>query len=198
MKNTMIRFPLVCLAAALLWSPLLEAQARVGSNAVSVGLGFFGNGGAFLASSNNTRSQTLSGLFGLGGDFEHFIQPDTSIGAIFRYYNTSDSLPSGAGTADATETLMTLGGLLKAYLLTTPNWDGYLSTGLGYVAATAKLGTGATVDPSGFGFYLGFGALYKWNSDIAFGFENLRMIALGDKINGWPLNDFLLKARFAF
>lgn len=167
---------------------------NTGRMAVSGGLGFYGAHGAQYVEGNNNDGPKLSGLFGLGGDFEYFLAEDMSVGGIFRYYSTSDSF-SGA---EFTDTFMTLGGIVRAHLFETTSWTGGLTTGLGMLTGSSKSGSTTVNSGTAFGFYFGLHALYKINPNLAVGVENLRMIALGDKANGWPLSDYFAKARFMF
>ena len=200
--KSFLKYVSVLLLMLVLATPAL-AQRRSGSpyggggsegrSAISGALGFYGPGdGSVYNSTNGLTQMGLSGLFGLGADYDYFIGEDISVGGLFRYYSTSDSF-SGS---DATDTLMTLGGTVRAHLIETTNWSGNVSSGLGIVNPTAKRGN-TTIDPGmNFGFYLGMTLLYKLNPDMHLGIENLRAFGLGDKINGWLLSDYMVKLRF--
>ncbi|MEQ1877442.1 MAG: hypothetical protein ABL958_12420 [Bdellovibrionia bacterium] len=177
-----------------------SSGGMAGRMSASGALGFFGtNGGTITANNAATGQPTLSGFFGLGGDFDYFMSDDWSVGGIFRYYSSSDSAAFGsAGNAEYTDTLMTIGGTVKAYVFDTTHWQGNITTGLGMVTAQVKAGSNSVDSGTSFGFYWGLTLLYKMSSDMAFGVENMRMIALGSSLNGWPLSDYMLKARFMF
>ncbi len=171
------------------------ASGKAGRMAISGGLGFFGDNGGFVTANNNAVSMVgLSGLFGLGADFDYFAHNDVSVGGLFRYYNTSETIASTEYSA----TVMTIGGTVKAYVFDTDHWEGNFTTGLGFINATAK--QGATTAESGmtFGFYFGTSIFYKHSHDLAFGVENLRVLGLGDKLNGWVVSDLMFKARFMY
>lgn len=171
-----------------------------GQKAVSGVFGFFSSGLGTISDSDNSGNSTLSGLFGLGGDFDYFIDSDISVGAILRYYSTTDSL----NHTDYTNTLTTLGGVLRAYLVDTRNWSFVGTTGLGLTGATVKSSpanpnNAKSVDSGmGFGLYLGMGVMYKLNSTTRVGVENMRILGLGDRLNGWVLSDYMAKATFFF
>lgn len=139
-----------------------------------------------------------SGFFGIGGDYEYLYRSDLSFGALLRYYSTGDTYGS---TTDESLGLLTIGGFVKANAELN-DWNPYVMTGLGIISPTYKTttaGATTTVDISmGFGFYFGMGMLYKINSQLSVGVENLRMVAVGEKINGTPICDYMLKGRYTF
>lgn len=169
-----------------------SSGGNTGRMAVSGALGFFG-GNAVVTANNTQTGQTLTGLFGLGGDFDYYMAEDLSVGAIFRYYSTADTV----GPAEITNSAMTLGGTIKAYVFDTTNWQGSFMGGLGMLSSQIKSG-GTSVDSGmGFAFYFGTTLMYKWSSSMQFGIENLRAFAIGSANNGWALNDYMAKVRIA-
>jgi len=174
-------------------------------HAVSGALGFYSPGNATWVGtangSSNVVTPRVSGLFGIGGDYEYLWSNDFTLGGIFRYYSTSDSLTTGATTTEETVRLWTLGGMAKAYYHASV-WSAYFGTGFGVLAPTYKLQTGTTtVDTeisTGFGFYLAVGWLFRVNEQIGIGVENLRAMSVGEKMQGWAINDFMFKGRFTF
>jgi hypothetical protein len=172
-----------------------SSGGNTGRMAASGALGFYANGGVAITANNAmTGVMPLSGLFGLGGDFDYFTAEDISIGGIFRYYSTADT----AGPTEYTATAMTLGGIIRAYVFDTTHWSGNIGAGLGMLSTQAKVG-GTSIDSgTGFGFYYSMTLLYKMSGDMAFGIENLRAIGLGSALNGWALSDYMGKIRFMF
>jgi hypothetical protein len=202
--NSILKYALVIPLALALSAPAFAQRSAYstsssssGRMAISGALGFFGsNGGVLFNDPNGPTLMALSGLFGLGGDFDYYIRDDISIGGLFRYYSTSDTMGG-----EYTDTVMTLGGTVRAHIIDTTSWSGNVSTGLGILNPTSKRPSGAnsttTTDPGmNFGFYFGMTILYKLNPDMHLGFENLRAIGLGDKVNGWVLSDYMVKLRF--
>jgi opacity protein-like surface antigen len=206
-----ITFVLFLTGLTLGWSLTASAQHRRISaadygghsqQAVSAALGFYAPGAAGLTDKINgssaTASPVVSGLFGIGGDYEYSLDTNFTIGGLVRYYSTSDS------TTDAnTQTVSgwTLSGLAKAYF-PSDRFLPYLGAGVGLVSMELKNAhNGATDDynPSAtIGFSYVMGLLYKIDDRMAFGVESLRVIALGEKLNGTPISDFMFKGRFSF
>lgn len=157
--------------------------------------GFYGGTPTVVGTANGTtqsHSQNLSGMFGLGADFEMMSKEDFSWGGFFRYYSTSDSI----GSTEYKVSLMTLGPLVRGYM----NFDSWLvhfGTGAGIAMMTSKVGSQDISADMSFGVMLSWGAFYKLSSGLHIGVENMKMMGLGEKLNGWILNDFMLKARFA-
>jgi hypothetical protein len=173
-------------------SSISSGGGNAGRMAVGGGIGFYGSGGATYVQGTSTASPALTGMFGLGGDFDYYLADDFSVGGVFRYYSTSDTVNS----TEYSNTLMTIGGIARAHVFETANWSGNISTGFGMLSATVKSGN-STVDPgTNFGLYFGLATFYKFSSSMHIGFENLRMMGLGTATNGWPLSDFFIKARF--
>ncbi len=167
-----------------------------GSMVVSGALGFFASGLGTVTDDPKSGTSYLSGFYGLGGDFEYFLNSDVSVGGLIRYYTTSDTL---SGT-DYTNSLTTLGGAVRAYLVDTNHWSFAGSSGVGFTSAAVKAstrGVSADVD-SGMqlSLYLGMTLLYKVNNNIHLGVENLRVLGLGSKLNGWVLSDYMAKISF--
>ncbi|MGE3974642.1 MAG: hypothetical protein AB7F59_08965 [Bdellovibrionales bacterium] len=208
MKNILFAALFISFAASLSEAQTMRrtnvrAYSSESQHAVSGALGFYSPGNTtWSGTANGTGSivtPTVSGMFGIGGDYEYIWKPDVTFGGIFRYYSTSDSSNSSGTNIEETVKLWTLGGMMKAYAHT-ESWTGYLGTGIGAISPSLKRVTGTTtVDTEvsmGFGLYMAMGLLYKFNDQMAFGVENLRAMGLGEKINGWPINDFMFKGRF--
>ncbi len=191
-------FKMMVLGLVAAFGHIAVAQGA-GSKAFSGALGFFGSNVGTIVEDSSQRTTNLSGVFGLGGDFEYFMADDFSLGAIFRYYNTSDDI----GTTEYTNSLLTLGGIARAYLAETPSWSLIGTGGLGVLEAEVKTkpqgGTSETVD-SGMriGLYMGVTVLYKLNSKTRLGVENMRILGLGERLNGWVLSDYMAKVMFIF
>jgi len=175
---------------------------------ISGALGMFGSSGGYYTGQRSDSNQTttaannLSGLFGIGADYDYMMADDLSVGGLFRYYSTSDSLGDSTSTQpEVTLTALTIGGMVRAYFQT-ENWIFSAGTGLGIFSPTYKYKQGGTnydVDVNtGFGLYTSLGMGFKVNEDFVLGVENLRMLGLGEKLNGWILNDFMIKGRFSF
>lgn len=185
---------LVVLAAMITTANFAQAQSA-GTKAVSGAFGFFSSGLGHISEGPNSANSNLSGLFGFGGDFDYFIKPTMSAGAILRYYNTTDSIAS----VDRKDTLLTIGAVFRAYLIDTNEWSFVATTGLGMVDAKVKSSPGNTVDSdTAFGAYMGMGVFYKCTSSVRVGVENLRILGLGEHVNGWVLSDYMGKVTVLF
>jgi len=176
-------------AQAFAYSPSTE-----GKSTISPMLGFMGPGSNEITDNNAARSFTLSGLFGIGADYEYGLKNDFSVGGLFRYYSTNDTV----GTTDTTETVMLIGGLAHATFYNTDKWHAYIGSGLTLIQATIKVtpqnGSSTTFSPGmtlGLPFALGIG--YHLNDTMTIGIEHLQVLALGDKVNGWPVSDYMVR-----
>ena len=164
-----------------------------GKHVVSPMLGFMGPGSAVLTDSpggtESTTMQAISGFYGIGADYEFQMKEDLSLGGMFRYYSSTDSVNG----ADMTDTVFILGGLAHAQVINTDKWHGYLGSGVSLVKATAKRGTNNYSPSMTLGLPLALGLGYKLSDSMILGIENLRVLALGDKVNGWAVNDFMFR-----
>lgn len=168
-------------------------------HAFSGGLGFYGMGATnyqakVSGADVNVSPAPLSGLFGLGLDYEYILKDHLTVGGLFRYYSTSDSLGTGT-TVDTKTTVLSLGGIVRGYM-DAEDFKFFLGTGLGILSITYNSGPTSYDIPMGFGFYIDGGVLYKINDQFSLGIEHLRALAVGDKINGTPIADYLIKGRF--
>jgi hypothetical protein len=164
---------------------------------ISPVLGFMGSNQAVVHDTVNNvkvaRNMMLSGLFGIGGDYEFMLKNDFSIGGFFRYYMTSDTV---AGVS-VDESVFLLGPEVHAYIINTDSWRGYVGTGLTLVNLKHKednKGIDGSISPDmqfGIPFTMGFG--YKINDQLTAGIEHRQVLALGEKINGWPVSDFMFR-----
>lgn len=201
------------LASLLAFAVTASAQSRrvsasdyrgSGQHAISGAFGFYSPGTSLLIDTSKTggtsqnASPNVSGFFGIGGDYEYLYANDLTFGAFFRYYSTSDSITS---STEQKVSAWTISGMARAYLHS-EHWAPYIGAGLGIVNASVRNSTGGTsvdYEPSAtIGFNMALGLLYKVNDQIAIGAENLRVFALGEKIQGMPINDFMFKGRFIF
>lgn len=174
-------------------SPSAYSSESSHKHVISPSLGFMGPGQNILVDGNNTGQLTLSGLFAIGGEYEYMLKPDLSVGGFIRYYDTSDS----SGGTSLTETAFLLGGLAHAYLIDTNTWQGYVASGLTILNLKQKTG-GVSVSPDmGFGIPLVMGLGYKINDQFTLGLEHMQVLALGEKINGWPISDLMIRLRIA-
>lgn len=171
---------------------------------LSPSLGFYGAGTNYLYGRSNNRdegaSMFLSGLFGIGLDYEYLLKPDFSIGGFVRYYSASDTFANNGASQEITNRATIVGATARFYLINTESFLGYFNTGVNTVSVTYKSVVNTTtteVSPDmGFGFHGAAGILYKVSPLWSIGVENLRVMSLGEKINGWVVNDFMVKARF--
>lgn len=172
-----------------------------GHHTISPMLGFMGPGHATLTDNINgtddSAEMNVSGFYGIGADYEYGLKNDLSVGGMFRYYSSNDTI----GRTDETDTAMLLGGIAHARFLNTDKWAAYLGSGLTLVKVSVKntppTGGARTYSPPmtlGVPFALGLG--YKLNDTMTLGIEHLQVLALGDKVNGWPVSDFMF--RFSF
>jgi hypothetical protein len=195
---------LTVLSYLVLHSIISSAQysGSSGKSAVSGALGFFASGiGTVSDNNNHVQEASLSGAFGIGGDYEYFLDSDISVGALLRYYNTSDTLAN----VNFTNTLTSVGGIVRAYLLDTRHWVFATTGGLGFTDESVKVNPNTgnfnasfTAD-SGMtlGLYLGMSIQYKLTSTVVLGVENLRILGLGrGRLNGWVLSDYMAKVGF--
>ncbi len=179
-----------------------DYHSSSGQHAVSAALGIYSPGAALYTAKINGNDASerpgVSGLFGIGGDYEYIVAPDLTVGGFFRYYSSSDSTTQNN---EQKVSAWTLAGQVRAYL-PTEHWLPYLGAGLGMVSASLKNssnGNSQDYDPSAtIGLNMAMGLLYKVDERVAFGVENLRVWALGEKTNGMPINDFMFKGRFVF
>lgn len=172
--------------------PSNASAARAGTMMLSGGLGFFSSSLGWVSDSDNAMTSNLSGFYGVGGDFDFFLDSDVSAGAILRYYNTTDTVAK----VEYTNTLMTIGGVFRGYLVDTNHWSLVGTTGAGLVDASVKRASTNVSSGMGIGLYFGMGIFYKLNRTIMVGVENFRVLGLGDKLNGWVLSDYMVKASF--
>ncbi len=166
-------------------------------------LGFYGMGATnYQAKVGSTESNLtpvpLSGLFGLGLDYEYLWKEHITFGGLFRYYSTSDSSTNGtpAVITDNKTSVMSLGGIVRTYM-DSEDFKFFVGTGLGILSVSYTSGTNSYDIPMGFGFYLDAGALYKVNDQLSIGVETLRALAVGEKINGTPIVDYMIKGRYS-
>lgn len=162
---------------------------------ISPSLGFMGPGANRLDDGTNNNSFMLSGLFGIGAEYEYMWKPDVSFGGFLRYYNTSDSLNSGGNGVTVTETAFLIGGLAHAYLIDTATWQGYVASGLTLLNLTDKVGSTSISPNMAFGIPLVVGLGYKINDQFTLGIEHMQVLALGSNVNGWPISDFMVRLR---
>ncbi len=180
-----------------------ESPTSSGKHVLTPAIGFFGSGPATLTyrvgnnASESAAINNLSGIFGIGGDYEYMVKSDLGIGGMFRYYATEDSV---ASSTYKTSTVL-LGPIARAYLINTQSWLGAVTTGLTTINMSYKETNGGSTsdwNPSmHFGWIMGWSVFYKFNSQMALGIENMRVLAVGDKINGWAVDDFMFKFRIA-
>lgn len=171
-----------------------------GTHAISGAFGFYNPGSALLidtskATGSQNVSPAASGFFGIGGDYEYIMAPDFTVGGLFRYYSTSDSITN---TQEQRVAGWHLGGMAKAYL-STDNFAPYIGAGLGMINLSVKNTTGGSstdIEATTLGFTMSLGVLYKFSDTMQFGVENLRAWGLGEKLQGMPINDFMFKGRF--
>lgn len=178
-----------------------------GHHVFTPGIGMFGsgpvamtgkpNGGTF----DNTVYNGLSGIFGIGGDYEYMVKSDIGVGGLFRYYSTEDSGGDSTQSLTFKTSTVLLGPIVRAYLINTDSWMAAITTGITSINASYKVVAGSTTNDYNptmhFGWIMGWNLFYKFDSKLAFGIENLRVLAVGDKINGWAVDDFMFKVRIA-
>lgn len=178
----------------------VEFSNRQGSIRLSGVLGWFGTEQARLwkDSKTNGNNFALSGLIGVGGDFEYFADTDLSVGALIRYYGTGDDY-----NADVKVSMSSF-AFAPAIRFHLPHkrTDFYVGSGMGFTSSSSKLesgGTSTTTDTGAtFTAFLQAGVLYAITDQIAAGFETTRYLPLSPEFNGWLLQDFLLKTSFTF
>jgi opacity protein-like surface antigen len=210
-KNKEFNMRNLILAATLAMSVTAAAQSRrisasdyrgsssSGQHAVSGAFGFYNGSGLLIDTSKTAGAQsdgpTVSGFFGIGGDYEYVMANDFTVGGLFRYYSTSDSVSSSVEQRVAG---WHIGGMAKCYL-TTENFAPYIGAGLGIINLSVKrtsAGTSTDIEATSLGFTMALGVLYKFSDTMQFGVENLRAWGLGEKMQGMPINDFMFKGRF--
>jgi hypothetical protein len=174
------------------------SPSREGRHTISPMLGFMGPGRNELTDNvggaDRSTNLVASGFFGIGADYEYGLQNDFSVGGLFRYYSSNDTI----GTVDHTDTAFLLGGLAHAQFYNTDKWNAYLGSGLTLLKVSAKLsnngaaaGTYSPAMTLGIPFAIGLG--YKLNDQFTLGIEHLQVLALGDKVNGWPVSDLMFR-----
>lgn len=183
-----------------------SSSGEQGKHVISPLLGFMGPGANVMNDTVSgvqaTTSMKLSGLFGIGCDYDYMLKDDFGVGGMFRYYQTDDSISESVGNQNINvsvkETAFVLGPTARAYLINSDHFRGYFGTGLVLLKLTQKLspdtGASQTFSPDitvGLPFAIGFG--YKLTDMFTLGIEHLQVMALGSNINGWPVSDFMVK-----
>lgn len=162
-------------------------------NILSPTIGFMGAGQNVMSDSDGAASFKLSGLLGIGFEYEYMLKDDFSIGGFTRYYQTTDSTN---GTKE-TDSAFLLGPLVHAYLVNTSHWIAYVGTGFTILSLKQKTGD-TTVSPDlALGLPIVVGVQYKINDELSAGIEHMQVMALGSDVNGWPISDFMLRLRIA-
>jgi hypothetical protein len=189
-----IKISLLALITGFLANANAYTPSTEGKHTISPMLGFMGPGTNAVTDNSAAASLTLSGLFAIGADYEYGLKDDFSVGGLFRYYSTNDTV----GTTDDTESVFMLGGLAHAKLVNTEHFSAYIGSGLALLQVTVKRtpqnGSSTTFSPGmtlGLPFALGVG--YKLNDTMTLGIEHMQVMALGDKVNGWPVSDFMVR-----
>lgn len=140
----------------------------------------------------NTTGFTLSGFFGLGGDYDYMLNKDFSVGGVLRYYSVSTTINSQAWQ----NTLLALGPTVRAYL-PVGAWLPNVAAGLMYLSpGLTQNGTAYTIS-SGLGLLLSAGILYPLNDSVSLGIEVSRFTGWANSINGNLVDDYMFKGRFA-
>jgi hypothetical protein len=181
---------LVCATSSL-------ASSEVHHNYASAAFGFLAPGANSLTGTVNGTTQTtsfnVSGLFGLGGDYEYMMDENFSLGGVLRYYNASSTI----GTTNYQDTLFGLGADARAYLRV-KEFLPYASAGLMFMAPGVTAGSNNFNISSGIGMMMNVGLLYEINETVAVGLETMRLMGLSNSINGNIIEDYMFKGRFAF
>jgi hypothetical protein len=170
-------------------------------NVISPSIGFMGPGSNTMKDTiGGTESSTslkMSGLLGIGFDYEYMLKDDFSVGGILRYYQTTDSI---AGTK-YTDSAFVIGPIVHAYLVNSSHWLGYVGSGFVVMSLKEKQSAGGadqTYSPDmAVGLPIVMGVAYKINDLMSAGIEHTQVMALGSDINGWPISDFMLRLRLA-
>jgi len=168
-----------------------------GRNFISGALGFMAPGQNVLYGTNSSgNGQTavfnLSGFFGIGGDYDYMWKKDLSVGGFLRYYSTT----SNYNNSNFKNSLFTLGPDLRGYLQN-ETWVAYMGAGFAYILPTYTQDNNTISVDGTFGLMMEIGMLYKVSETFGLGLENMRLIGLSSKVNGIPLDDLMVKARFS-
>ncbi len=173
-----------------------------GSMHVYANLGWFGTESAWLFKDEQTSvgTQPLSGMIALGGDFEYMMKEDLGMGALLRYYSTGDTYVKTASTSTEASLSSLAIGAFSRFHLPHNQYDFYMSPGLGITSTTSKL-TGAinkTYETGTvFTFFIQTGVMYAFTGSMAAGFETTKYLPWSSELNGWLLQDFVVKFRYS-
>jgi hypothetical protein len=167
-------------------------------NILSPSLGWMGAGYSTISdTTNGTNRMQLSGLFNVGVEYEYMLKDDFSVGGFMRYGMTSDSVSN----TSIDESTFLMGPMVHAYLLNNASWLAYVGTGFTAVSIKHKESSGGqstTWSPNvALGVPLSVGVAYKFTDMISGGIETMHVMALGSDINGWPVQDYMLRLRLA-
>lgn len=170
-------------------------------NVISPTIGFMGSGyntvKDTIGGTESSTSLKMSGLLGIGFEYEYMLKDDFSIGGLIRYYQTTDSI----GNTKYTDSAFLLGPIAHAYLVNTSHWLGYVGSGFVVMQLKEKQSAGGadqTYSPDmAIGLPIVMGVAYKINDLMSAGIEHTQVMALGSDVNGWPISDFMLRLRLA-
>jgi Outer membrane protein beta-barrel domain len=140
----------------------------------------------------NTTGFTLSGLFGIGADYDYMENGNFSFGGTLRYYNVSTTINGQAWQ----NTLFTIGPTVRGYI-PIDKWQPTVGVGLMYLAPGLTQSNTAYTVSSGVGLMLSLGVLYQLNETVALGIETMRLTCLSNNMNGNLIEDYMFKGRFA-
>ena len=140
-----------------------------------------------------SRTLPLSGLAGLGGDFEYMVDYDFGMVATVRYYTLSEEVEDA--NEDFKLSAFSLGASARFHYLM-KFWNFYFSPGLSFTTASTEYGeneseAALTVAPT-----LALGVMVAITEAVSLGVENYRVIGMGAALNGTIIDDFMIKARF--
>lgn len=174
-------------------SDSVESEHR---HILSPSLGFQGPGSNSLNDDDytNAASMQLSGVIGVGAEYEYMLKDDFSVGGIVRYYQGTGTI----GQQRWTESAFVFGGMAHAYLINTNTWIGYVGSGLTILSLKKKPSGGVAYSPDpALGLPIAMGVAYKFNEKLALGLEHTQILAWSRDVNGWPVSDFMIRLRIA-
>lgn len=196
-----MRTSVLILVVSFCFAQMAVASSRYissseGRHFISGAFGFLAPGANRVDGTINSQPATnafsLSGLFGIGADYDYMLEKNLSVGGVTRYYNVSTTI----NNQNYANTLFVLGPDARAYL-PMDNWVPYATAGLVFMAPSLTVGGQSMSVNSALGLMLSAGLLYQLNSSVQLGIETMRLTGMSNSINGNLIEDYMLKGRFA-
>ncbi|MCB0393370.1 MAG: hypothetical protein KDD25_02350 [Bdellovibrionales bacterium] len=204
---------MIVFASLLLAAPMSFA-AEGSPHQLSAGLGTFATTTAYFGdtsydgkSDDGNGGASLSGFFDLGVEYTYRMKKTMGVGAIFKYFSTSDETQEDLETSFSA---FVIGGVWRHYLRAGQT-EFSIGGGLGYMSASIKYSGDAVLDNSNssvdsaeteeaglFTTFFLIDANYWISPKFAIGIEHGTYYALGDTWNGVAASDWMINGTFGF